>query len=155
MIATASRIETLFSIVILLHSKDMTSPSYYNSAFNSMTPGSFVLFLSELLWWLPFKSTKGTSLGVHFQRGLGEEERPTLNVNRIIPPPGASDWTKRQKGEDMSWTLAFLSLLLEYRSTASMSLTLLLLCLPAHILSYNVSPQKPFSLKWLLFDIFS
>lgn len=41
-------------------------------------------------------------LGTHCQRGLGEEERPTMNVSRFIPPTGASGWTKGTR--EKTWT---------------------------------------------------
>lgn len=86
-----------------------------------MTPGSFV-FLLDSSDDHPSNQPRihlGMCLKVHFQRGLDEEGMPPLNVSKLIPWTGASDWTKSQKEENMDWTLAFFSLLPKYGCTGT------------------------------------
>lgn len=65
----------------------MSDPSYSTSAFNPMTPGSFV-FLLDSSDDYPSNQPRihlGMCLKVHFQRGLDEEGTPPLNVSKLIP----------------------------------------------------------------------
>lgn len=107
----------LFSVLLLLHRKDVSDPSYWTSVFNSMTPVSFVFLLgsSDDFPSNQLRIHLGMCLKAHFQGGLDEEGTPPLNVSKLIPWTGASDWTKRQNEENVGWTLAFFSLLPEYR----------------------------------------